>query len=86
MGSTEASITNYVVIAATCLAVPQGGVMMMLMLLETFGLTINTIALVLPVDWLLNRMRSTVNVFGEQALDSLPSGVDTHCIISYHCR
>ncbi len=43
----------------------------MVMVLETVGLPADDIALILAVDWLLDRFRTTLNVFG----DAIGSGI-----------
>lgn len=63
--TAELTLANYAMICLTTITVPQGGALLMIMLLESMGLPINNLALIMPIDWLLNRMRSTVNVFGK---------------------
>ncbi len=41
--------------------------MTMIALLQAVGLPARAVGMVLPVDWLLNRMRSTVNVLGKKS-------------------
>ncbi len=42
--------------------------MTMIALLQAVGLPARAVGMVLPVDWLLNRMRSTVNVLGKKSI------------------
>ena len=57
-------VGTHLVIALTCASAPQGGAVTMMLLLEALGLPPTAIALVMPIDWLCNRLRSTVNVLG----------------------
>ena len=54
--------------------VPQAGLVTMLIVLESVGLPVEGIALLLSVDWLLDRFRTTVNVWG----DSVGAAVVDH--------
>lgn len=58
-------IENYLVVALTCAVAPHGGVMTMIMLLDSMGVPALAIAMIMPLDGLMNRFRSTVNVMGE---------------------
>ena len=67
LGLTEQAL---IFITATLAAVgaagvPQAGLVTMLIVLETVGLPIEGIGLLLSVDWLLDRFRTTVNVWGD---------------------
>jgi Na+/H+-dicarboxylate symporter len=46
-------------------AIPEAGLVTMLMVLGAVGLPAEGIALLLPVDWLLDRCRTTVNVWDD---------------------
>jgi Na+/H+-dicarboxylate symporter len=46
-------------------AIPEAGLVTMVMVLHAVGLPVEGIALVLIVDWLLDRFRTTVNVWGD---------------------
>ncbi len=65
------NLEHYLVVAFTCVSAPQGGAMTMIALLQAVGLPARAVGMVLPVDWLLNRMRSTVNVLGKKSSDVL---------------
>jgi len=45
--------------------VPQSGLIALLIVLSAVGLSGEGLALVLSVDWLVDRLRTTVNVFGD---------------------
>ncbi|XP_036149604.1 excitatory amino acid transporter 1 isoform X2 [Monomorium pharaonis] len=54
--------------------IPQAGLVTMVMVLDTVRLPANDVYLILAVDWLLDRCRTTVNVIG----DSLGAGIVQH--------
>jgi Na+/H+-dicarboxylate symporter len=45
--------------------IPEAGLVTMLIVLNAVGLPLELIGLILPVDWLLDRFRTAVNVFGD---------------------
>merc|ERR1712029_1297009 len=54
--------------------IPQAGLVTMVMVLNTVGLPSTDIALILSVDWLLDRFRTTINVLG----DAIGAGIIHH--------
>merc|ERR1719187_1246274 len=54
--------------------IPQAGLVTMVMVLETVGLPPEDVTIILAVDWLLDRFRTTINVLG----DSLGAGLVYH--------
>jgi len=54
--------------------IPQAGLVTLIMVLNTVGLPATDAALILSVDWLLDRFRTTINVLG----DSIGSGIIDH--------
>ncbi|XP_076671064.1 excitatory amino acid transporter 1 [Andrena cerasifolii] len=54
--------------------IPQAGLVTMVMVLDTVRLPADDVFLVIAVDWLLDRCRTTVNVVG----DSLGAGIVNH--------
>lgn len=45
--------------------IPEAGLVAMLIVLNAVGLPLEYIGLILTVDWLLDRFRTTVNVLGD---------------------
>lgn len=45
--------------------IPEAGLVTMLIVLNAVGLPLELIGLILPIDWLLDRFRTSVNVFGD---------------------
>ncbi|EZA62365.1 excitatory amino acid transporter 1 isoform X2 [Ooceraea biroi] len=54
--------------------IPQAGLVTMVMVLDTVRLPANDVFLIIAVDWLLDRCRTTINVIG----DSLGAGIVQH--------
>ena len=68
----ELGITQQVVVALTATlaaigaaGIPEAGLVTMIIVLNAVGLPVEYVALVLSVDWLLDRFRTTVNAFGD---------------------
>ena len=73
MGPAEQII---IVLTATLAAIgaagiPEAGLVTMVIVLNAVGLPIEGVALILSIDWLLDRFRTTVNVWG----DSIGAGI-----------
>merc|ERR1712021_131565 len=54
--------------------IPQAGLVTMVMVLQTVGLPSTDVALILAVDWLLDRFRTAINVLG----DAIGAGIVYH--------
>lgn len=54
--------------------IPQAGLVTMVMVLQTVGLPSTDVALILAVDWLLDRFRTAINVLG----DAFGAGIVAH--------
>ena len=68
------TLTDQMVIAVTATlaaigaaGIPEAGLVTMLIVLNAVHLPLELIGLIIPVDWLLDRFRTTVNVFGDSA-------------------
>jgi len=68
----DLSFTDQAVIAVTATlaaigaaGIPEAGLVTMLIVLNAVGLPVEYVGLILTVDWLLDRFRTTVNVFGD---------------------
>src|SRR5690606_11647049 len=68
----DLSFGDQVVVAVTATmaaigaaGIPEAGLVTMLIVLNAGGLPVEYIGLILSVDWLLDRFRTTVNVFGD---------------------
>ena len=68
----ELTITSQIVIAVTATmaaigaaGIPEAGLVTMVIVLNAVGLPVEYIGLILSVDWLLDRFRTAVNVFGD---------------------
>ncbi|HJN18219.1 MAG TPA: cation:dicarboxylase symporter family transporter, partial [Armatimonadota bacterium] len=51
--------------------IPEAGLVTMLIVLKAVDLPLEGVALILTIDWLLDRFRTTVNVWG----DSVGAGI-----------
>jgi Na+/H+-dicarboxylate symporter len=75
------SLGNVIAISITATAasigaagIPQAGLVTMVMVLNTIGLPAEYVGYIVPVDWLLDRFRTAINVLG----DSFGAGIVNH--------
>ena len=68
----ELGLSGQIVVAVTATlaaigaaGIPEAGLVTMLIVFNAVGLPVEYIGLILSVDWLLDRFRTTVNVFGD---------------------
>merc|ERR1719167_1716456 len=68
----ELGPVSYIVITITATiasmgaaGIPQAGLVTMVLVFNAVGLSTENIALILPLDWLLDRFRTTLNVLGD---------------------
>lgn len=66
------TFTNIIAVSITATAasigaagIPQAGLVTLVMVLDTVGLPAEDVSLVLAVDWMLDRIRTVVNVLGD---------------------
>lgn len=55
--------------------IPEAGLVTMLIVLNAVGLPLELIGLILPIDWLLDRFRTSVNAFGDAVGSAIVDGV-----------
>ena len=68
----DLTLTHQIMIAVTATlaaigaaGIPEAGLVTMLIVLNAVGLPVEYVSLILSVDWLLDRFRTAVNVFGD---------------------
>ena len=68
----ELGMTQQLVVAVTATlaaigaaGIPEAGLVTMIIVLNAVGLPVEYVGLILSVDWLLDRFRTTVNAFGD---------------------
>ena len=68
----DLSLTEQIIVAVTATlaaigaaGIPEAGLFTMMIVLNAVGLPVEMVALILSVDWLLDRFRTTVNCFGD---------------------
>ncbi|KAL7056375.1 hypothetical protein AAHC03_020978 [Spirometra sp. Aus1] len=77
----ELALSEVIIISVTATlaaigaaSVPSAGLVTMMLVLTSVGLPTNDITMILAVDWLLDRIRTSVNVFG----DAIGAGIVDH--------
>ncbi len=68
----DLSLTQQLIVAVTATlaaigaaGIPEAGLFTMMIVLSAVGLPTEYVALILPVDWFLDRFRTAINVFGD---------------------
>ncbi|XP_050529944.1 excitatory amino acid transporter 1 isoform X2 [Daktulosphaira vitifoliae] len=65
MGKIAAVSVTATMASIGAAGIPQAGLVTMVMVLDTLGLPAKDVSLIIAVDWLLDRFRTTVNVMGD---------------------
>ena len=81
MNGTYLSFTQYIIISLTATiasigaaSIPSAGLVTMVIVLQSVGLPVKDISLILAVDFFLDRLRTCVNILG----DAIGAGVVYH--------
>ena len=68
----QLGLTQQLIVAVTATlaaigaaGIPEAGLVTMIIVLNAVGLPVEYVGLILSVDWLLDRFRTTVNAFGD---------------------
>src|SRR5439155_2797770 len=67
-------VLTSVVAAVGAAGIPEAGLVTMTLVFNAVGLPIGYIALLLPVDWFLDRCRTAINVMGDMNVSCLLDG------------
>ncbi|XP_018303568.1 excitatory amino acid transporter 3 [Mycetomoellerius zeteki] len=66
------SLLKIIIISITCTVscvgaagIPSGGYMMLIMVLNSIGVPIEDVSLIIAVDWFIDRFRTTINIIGD---------------------
>ncbi|XP_018048184.1 PREDICTED: excitatory amino acid transporter 3-like, partial [Atta colombica] len=66
------SLLKIIIISVTCTVscvgaagIPSGGYMMLIMVLNSIGVPIEDVSLIIAVDWFIDRFRTTINIIGD---------------------
>ncbi|HEY7089288.1 MAG TPA: dicarboxylate/amino acid:cation symporter [Tepidisphaeraceae bacterium] len=71
-------VLTSVVASVGAAGIPEAGLVTMTLVFRAVGLPIGYIALLLPVDWFLDRCRTAVNVMGDMNVSCMLEGRDRH--------
>lgn len=74
LGQTIAIAITATAASIGAAGIPQAGLVTMVMVLDTVGLPSDSVAIILSVDWLLDRFRTALNVLG----DAIGAGIVHH--------
>jgi Na+/H+-dicarboxylate symporter len=67
-------VLTSIVAAVGAAGIPEAGLVTMALVFNAVGLPITHVALLLPVDWFLDRCRTTINVMGDMNVSCLLEG------------
>ncbi|XP_029052197.1 excitatory amino acid transporter 3-like isoform X2 [Osmia bicornis bicornis] len=77
----EFSLFKVIIISITCTVscigaagLPSGGYVMLIMVLNSVGVPVEDVSLIIAIDWFVDRFRTTLNIVG----DALGAGIITH--------
>ncbi|XP_076618915.1 excitatory amino acid transporter 3 [Colletes latitarsis] len=77
----EYSLIQIIIISITCTiscigaaGLPSGGYVMLIMVLNSVGVPAEDVSLIIAIDWLVDRFRTTLNIIA----DALGAGIITH--------
>ncbi|XP_024878698.1 excitatory amino acid transporter 3-like [Temnothorax curvispinosus] len=66
------SLLRIIIISITCTVscvgaagIPSGGYMMLIMVLNSIGVPVEDVTLIIAVDWFIDRFRTTINIIGD---------------------
>ncbi|XP_012541714.1 excitatory amino acid transporter 3 [Monomorium pharaonis] len=66
------SLLKTIIISITCTVscvgaagIPSGGYMMLIMVLNSIGVPVEDVSLIIAVDWFVDRFRTTINIIGD---------------------
>ncbi|KAL6259584.1 hypothetical protein P5V15_009501 [Pogonomyrmex californicus] len=75
------SLLKIIIISITCTVscvgaagIPSGGYMMLIMVLNSIGVPVEDVTLIIAIDWFVDRFRTTVNIIG----DALGASIISH--------
>ena len=64
-GSTIIVAITAILASIGAAGIPEAGLVTMLLVLNAADLPVEGVALILPIDWLLDRCRTVVNIWGD---------------------
>jgi Na+/H+-dicarboxylate symporter len=93
MTGVNLSLTQQIIVVLTSIVasvgaagIPEAGLVTMTLVFSAVHLPTGYIALLLPVDWFLDRCRTAINVMGDMNVSCILDGLQPHAIPSPHGR
>jgi Na+/H+-dicarboxylate symporter len=93
MTGVNLSLTQQIIVVLTSIVasvgaagIPEAGLVTMTLVFSAVHLPTGYIALLLPVDWFLDRCRTAINVMGDMNVSCILDGLHPHAIPSPHGR